>query len=66
MKMLIVGLGAIGQRHVRNLRCMLADRVELLAARSRGLTHVLTDALTVEATDGLCEKYRHQIVLHAG
>ena len=57
MRILIVGLGAIGQRHARNLRCMFADRVELLAARARGLTHVLSDALTVEAADGLCEKY---------
>jgi predicted dehydrogenase len=57
MKILIVGLGAIGQRHVRNLRGMLGERVELLAARSRGLTHVLSDALTVEAAGGVCEKY---------
>jgi len=57
MKILIVGLGAIGQRHVRNLRRMFGDHVELLAARLRGLTHVLSDAMTVEANDGLCEKY---------
>jgi predicted dehydrogenase len=57
MKLLIVGLGAIGQRHVRNLRMMLGDSVELLAARSRGLSHVLSDAMTVEAGEGLCEKY---------
>ena len=57
MKLLIVGLGAIGQRHVRNLRALLGDSVELLAARSRGLSHVLNDAMTVEAREGLCEKY---------
>lgn len=57
MRILVVGLGAIGQRHVRNLRSILGDRVELLAVRSRGLTHVLSDTLTVEAPDGLCEKY---------
>jgi predicted dehydrogenase len=57
MKLLIVGLGAIGQRHVRNLRALLGDSVEILAARSRGLSHVLNDAMTVEARDGLCEKY---------
>jgi len=57
MKLLIVGLGAIGQRHVRNLRALLRDSVELLAARSRGLSHVLSDATTVEAREGLCEKY---------
>jgi predicted dehydrogenase len=57
MKLLIVGLGAIGQRHVRNLRVLLGDSVELLAVRSRGLSHVLSDAMTVEAPEGLCEKY---------
>lgn len=57
MRVLIVGLGAIGQRHVRNLRALLGDRVELLAVRSRGLTHVLDDALKVESPDGLSEKY---------
>jgi predicted dehydrogenase len=57
MKVLIVGLGAIGQRHVRNLRVLLGDSVEILAARSRGLSHVLTDVMTVEAPEGLCEKY---------
>lgn len=57
MKLLIVGLGAIGQRHVRNLRALLGDSVELWAVRSRGLSHVLTDAMTVEAREGLGEKY---------
>ena len=57
MKLLIVGLGAIGQRHIRNLRALLGDSIELLAARSRGLSHVLSDAMTVEAREGLCEKY---------
>ncbi len=45
MRILIVGLGAIGQRHVRNLRALLGDGVELVAVRARGLTHVLSDTL---------------------
>jgi predicted dehydrogenase len=57
MRVLVVGLGAIGQRHVRNLRALLGDRVELLAMRTRGLTHVLTDTLTLKASEGLCEEY---------
>jgi predicted dehydrogenase len=43
----VVGLGGIGQRHVRNLRSLLGDRVEILAVRTRGLRHALTDRLTV-------------------
>ena len=57
MRVLIVGLGSIGQRHVRNLRILLGDQVELMAVRVRGLNHILTDTLQVEAPDGLCEKY---------
>jgi predicted dehydrogenase len=57
MRVLIIGLGSIGQRHVRNLRILLGDQVELMAVRVRGLNHILTDTLQVEAPDGLCEKY---------
>src|SRR5437899_225678 len=57
MRVLVVGLGSIGQRHVRNLRALLGDQVELLAVRVRGLNHILNDALQVESPDGLCEKY---------
>jgi len=57
MRVLIVGLGSIGQRHVRNLRALLGDKLELLTVRVRGLNHVLTDALKIESPDGLCEKY---------
>jgi predicted dehydrogenase len=36
MKVLLAGLGSIGQRHARNLRTLLGDSVELLAYRARG------------------------------
>jgi predicted dehydrogenase len=49
MKALIVGLGGIGQRHARNLRAILQDRVELLAYRVRGLTQVITPALQADS-----------------
>lgn len=48
MKALIVGLGGIGQRHARNLRSVLQDRVELLAYRVRGLTQVISTALEAD------------------
>lgn len=41
MKVLIAGLGSVGQRHARNLRRLLGDRVELLAWRVRGRQQVL-------------------------
>lgn len=45
MRILIAGLGAIGQRHARNLRALRPD-VELIAYRRRRLTHVVTESLT--------------------
>jgi predicted dehydrogenase len=49
MKILILGLGGIGQRHARNLRSILQDRVELLAYRVRGLTHMISPTLEADA-----------------
>lgn len=45
MRVLIAGLGAIGQRHARNLRARYGDQVELLAYRTRRLPFVVTEAL---------------------
>ena len=59
MRILIAGLGAIGQRHARNLRTICGDDLELLAYRRRGLRHVVTDrlakddSLDVEAALGI-------------
>jgi predicted dehydrogenase len=36
VRILLVGLGSVGQRHARNLRALLGERVELLAYRARG------------------------------
>ena len=45
MRILIVGLGGIGQRHVRNLRALLGERVEIIAWRVRRLSHVVTPTM---------------------
>ena len=44
MRILIAGLGAIGQRHARNLRALRPD-IELLAYRTRRLPHAVTERL---------------------
>jgi predicted dehydrogenase len=49
VRVLIAGLGAIGQRHARNLRALRPD-VALHAVRSRGLRHVVTEALQRDDT----------------
>ena len=48
MRVLIAGLGAIGQRHARNLRTLRPD-IELLAYRQRRLRHVITETLACDA-----------------
>jgi len=48
MKILIVGLGGIGQRHLRNLRTLLGEGVEMLGVDPRPDIPVLTDSLQVE------------------
>jgi predicted dehydrogenase len=56
MRILVVGLGGIGQRHVRNLRTLLGEGADVIAWRVRRLTHVVTptlrsdDRLDVEKT----------------
>lgn len=57
MKILMVGLGGIGQRHLRNLRTLLGAEAEILAYRVRRQSPVLTDQLQVEAGSDLEEKY---------
>ncbi len=47
MKVLVAGVGSIGQRHIRNLRTEFGDGVEILAYRTRGLDRVLTDQLSI-------------------
>jgi predicted dehydrogenase len=45
LTVLVVGLGAIGQRHVRNLRALLGAEVDILAYRVRRLAPVVTPSL---------------------
>lgn len=48
MKILVAGLGSIGQRHVRNLRTLLGDAVDLLAYRVRKNSPVIRADLSAE------------------
>ena len=61
MKILIVGLGGIGQRHLRNLRMLLGAGAEINAVDPRRNIPVLTDQLQVEAGTSLEEKYSMHI-----
>lgn len=57
MKVLMAGLGGIGQRHVRNLRVFFGENVDLLAYRVRGSKQTLTDTLKIEEGVDLEKKY---------
>lgn len=57
MKFLVVGLGGIGQRHVRNLRTLLGPDAEIAAYRVRRDSPTLSDRLQVEAGIDVERKY---------
>lgn len=57
MKILMVGLGGIGQRHMRNLRTLLGARAEFLAYRVRRQMHVVTPALGADHARNVEEEY---------
>jgi predicted dehydrogenase len=48
MRLLLIGLGGIGQRHARNLRALFGERCELLAYRVRRDSPVLNDSLSID------------------
>ena len=57
MKILIMGLGGIGQRHLRNLRMLRGGELEIIAYDPRPNPPVLTDQLKVEDGAQLETKY---------
>jgi len=58
MRVLFCGLGSIGQRHLRNLRTLRGNSVEVLAYRTRRTSPVLNPNMTVRAApDQLEETY---------
>jgi len=61
VKALMVGLGGVGQRHLRNLRALMGDDTTVLAYRSRGLSHVLTDGLNIRPNCDLETEYNVRV-----
>src|SRR5215472_7015954 len=57
MKILLVGLGGIGQRHARNLRALLGTTVDLIAYRARGLSGVVTPQLGLDKNKSVLEEF---------
>lgn len=57
MKVLIIGLGSAGQRHMRNLKRILGDEVEFIAYRVRKLNRLFDDNLNVMEGQSVKEAY---------
>jgi predicted dehydrogenase len=57
VKILIAGLGSIGQRHARNLRLLLGDELELTAYRVRRTSPLIDEHLTAYASRNVEEVY---------
>ncbi|HEX4476844.1 MAG TPA: Gfo/Idh/MocA family oxidoreductase [Polyangiaceae bacterium] len=66
LRCLFVGLGGVGQRHLRNLRTLLGQDVEIHAYRVRGERHVIDDKLRIEADADVVEKYGVQVTSSLG
>lgn len=61
MRVLFCGLGGIGQRHLRNLRSLLGDELDVHAYRVRRNRAKLRDNLTIEPDADLEDDYRVSI-----
>lgn len=55
----MIGLGSIGQRHVRNIRRLYGDSVEIIAYRVRRLQQTFSD--TMQIRDGVNLEEEHKI-----
>lgn len=57
MKILMIGLGSIGQRHLRNIKRLYGDEHEILAYRVRRLQQTFSDDLKIRDGVNLEEEY---------
>ena len=58
MKILMMGLGSIGQRHVRNIKEIFGDEAELIAYRSVGNKRLITEKLGVLEDKNVEDEYK--------
>lgn len=57
MKFLMVGLGSIGQRHLRNIKKLYGEDAEILAYRVRGLQRTFSDTMQIRENISLEEEF---------
>lgn len=54
----MIGLGSIGQRHLRNIRRLYGEDVEILAYRVRGLKRTFSDTMQIRENVSLEEEFK--------
>ena len=57
MKILMIGLGSIGQRHLRNIKRVYGDEFEILAYRTRRLQQTFSDSMQIREGVNLESEY---------
>lgn len=57
MKILMIGLGSIGQRHLRNIKRLYGDAVDIIAYRCRGLQTTFSDDMQIRENIALEEEF---------
>ena len=62
MKILMIGLGGIGQRHTRILRTLLGDAPEIVAYRVRRQMHVVTPAMDADTSRNVEDIYSIRVL----
>ncbi|RJR07496.1 gfo/Idh/MocA family oxidoreductase [Candidatus Parcubacteria bacterium] len=60
-KILFIGLGGIGQRHLRNVSAQFGDNTSMLAYRVRNLRQTVTANLTIDENADFIEKYSVEV-----
>ena len=60
MKILMIGLGSIGQRHLRNIKRVLGDDAQVIAYRVRGLKRTFSDTMQIRENVSLEEEFSIQ------
>lgn len=57
MKFLMIGLGSIGQRHLRNIKRLYGDSAQIIAYRVRGLQRTFSDTMQIRENVSLEEEF---------
>lgn len=61
MRVLLIGLGSIGQRHIRNMRSLLGPEAEFIAHRTRRETAYITPSMETDSKRNIEAEFAIQV-----